>query len=43
MSGTTRSKTFYIPVGDMSAEEALKLVKKFKKTPDGTIKLKEEK
>jgi len=44
MSGTTsQTKTFYIPVGDVSVEEAFKLAKKFKKDPDGVIKLKEEK
>ena len=43
MSGTTlQKKTFYIPVGDISVEEALKIAKKFKKDRVGIIKLKEE-
>lgn len=40
---TEQKKTFYIPVGDMSVEEAFKIAKKFKKDSDGIIKLKKEK
>jgi len=43
MSGTTsQSKTFYIPVGDMSIEKAFEIAKKFKKNSYGVIKLKEK-
>jgi len=40
-------KTFYIPVGNIPEDEiedyVRNIAKKFKKDPDGTIKLKEEK
>jgi len=41
MSGTTNN-TFYIPVGDVSEEDVRKLVHKFRKDPDGVIRLKSE-
>ena len=41
MSGAT-TNTFYIPVGDISEEDARKLMRKFRKDPDGVIRLKSE-
>jgi len=42
MSGTTTNNKFYIPVNDVSIEEALEIAKKYRKDSDGVIRLKSE-